>query len=191
MTHESKKALRAAIFLQLMGLNAVARAEKGAAAVKRLVESPEFARAGTMLLYDSFGTEVSTHELMALCLAGGKVLCLPRTSRATRAMTPHVVRDLDVDLEPTRLGFREPAAECPTVPVEQLDLVLTPGLGFDLHGNRLGRGVGYYDRFLAQSQLKAALCALAFECQIVPEIPHDRHDKPVQVVFTEDRVIRP
>jgi 5-formyltetrahydrofolate cyclo-ligase len=205
MLDAPKKALRAAIQARLAALSPAERAAKSAAAVAHLVASAEFARARTLLLYDSMGAEVDTHALLAACLTGGKTVCLPRMAAKNRgksgrldrpqfsspyAMTAHAVRDLNTDVKPQRLVFREPLPAAPAVALEQIDFVLTPGLAFDRQGHRLGRGAGCYDRFLAQPQLRAILAALAFECQIVPEIPREPHDLPVHVIFTEDRVIR-
>jgi 5-formyltetrahydrofolate cyclo-ligase len=67
---------------------------------------------------------------------------------------------------------------------------VVPGIAYDESGNRLGRGKGYYDRFLASPGLRAMLCALAFECQIVAQVPALPHDRRVQLIVTEDRVLR-
>jgi 5-formyltetrahydrofolate cyclo-ligase len=75
--------------------------------------------------------------------------------------------------------------------VDRLDLVVVPGVAFDPQGNRLGWGAGYYDRLLAQVRADAPIVALAFECQIVPAIPPESHDVPVDVIVTEQRIIRP
>jgi 5-formyltetrahydrofolate cyclo-ligase len=142
-----------------------------------------------VLLYDSSDTEVDTHELQRACLAQGKRLCLPRTERKTRGIIIHPVSDLERDLAASRYNFREPLATLPIVPAAEVDLVVVPGVAFDEHGNRLGRGAGYYDRFLERADVRAALCSLAFECQIVAAVPVLEHDRKVPAIYTEQRTI--
>jgi len=133
---------------------------------------------------------VDTHPLMELCLDRRKTLCLPRIRRENHSMTAHAVSDLKRDLVPVPFGFLQPKKTTPVVPLAQIDLILVPGIAFDLQGHRLGRGAGYYDRFLPRADLRAAVCALAFECQIVDAVPVGEHDWPLQLIFTEERVIR-
>lgn len=185
-----KKALRAAIMAQLEALGADKRARLSAAITARFLASPEFRAARTVMAYDSAGAEVDTHAIQCACLEQGKTLCLPRTQRRDRSITARAVLDPQHDLLPSRFQFREPAASLPVVPVEQLDLVIVPGIAFDAQGRRLGRGAGYYDRFLATMGSQASLCALAFNPQLVEAVPAEAHDVPVQLIFTETRVIR-
>ncbi|HEY3321198.1 MAG TPA: 5-formyltetrahydrofolate cyclo-ligase [Planctomycetota bacterium] len=185
----AKKELRVMVRARLNAMSSVEREEAAREALTRLLASPQFAGARKVLAYDAFGTEVSTHGFMRACLDAGKTLALPRTEPSTRSIRALTITDLDRDLEISAFGFCEPKASLPEIPANQLDLVLVPGLAFDLKGNRLGRGAGYYDRFLAQPALSAATVALAFECQIVDEVPALRHDKAVQFIFTERRLI--
>jgi len=71
----------------------------------------------------------------------------------------------------------------------QFDVVLVPGVGFDLRGNRIGQGKGYYDRFLTGVRDDAVKIGLAFDCQLADEVPHDQHDQTVDFVITESRLI--
>lgn len=73
---------------------------------------------------------------------------------------------------------------------EELDLVMVPGTAFDPRGGRMGQGKGYYDRLLARVRPDAPLVALAFECQMFPEIPVAPHDVFMDVVLTETRELR-
>jgi 5-formyltetrahydrofolate cyclo-ligase len=186
---DAKKALREEVMARVRALTPEERLERSRQAVARLVASGEFQRAATVLLYDSSDTEVDTHELQRACLALGKRLCLPRAERKTRGIIVHAVRDLEQDLAPSRYNFHEPLATLPIVPAAEVDLVVVPGVAFDERGNRLGRGAGYYDRFLERADLPAALCSLAFECQIVPAVPALAHDQRVPVIYTERRTI--
>lgn len=109
-------------------------------------------------------------------------------------IVPFLLRSLD-ELESGYGGIKEPKeifrASCDRKSdLGQIDLVIVPGLAFDRKGNRLGRGKGYYDRFLRRVSSKTLKIALAFECQIFEAIPHGPDDVPMDLIVTEDRVIR-
>ncbi len=82
-------------------------------------------------------------------------------------------------------GIREPVASCEEITFNRLSLVLVPGLAFDPHGRRLGRGRGYYDRLLAN--VRSVTCGVAFDGQLVPEVPADAHDVRLNCVLTPTR----
>ncbi len=104
-------------------------------------------------------------------------------------MIPLEIRSLTEDIEETQWSLRQPAQGDP-VPLSMIDLVIVPGIGFDLQGNRLGRGRGFYDRFLANPEFSGITCALAFEEQVVEKIPTDAHDIQVDMVVTSQSVRR-
>ena len=186
-----KNTLRAQTLALIEALDPLERARRGNQARMRLLESAEYINAKTVAAYDSFENEIDTHTLFAKCLADGKTLGLPRTSKKRdRSMSMHKVADVQSELELTALGFREPKPVLAVIPPHAIDLIVVPGVAFDANGNRLGRGRGYYDRFLAGANLHAVTCALALECQIVNAVPVLDHDVRVKIIFTEDRVIR-
>jgi 5-formyltetrahydrofolate cyclo-ligase len=104
-------------------------------------------------------------------------------------MLPIEIRSLTEEVERTRHQIRQPLPGNP-VPPEMIDLVVVPGLGFDLSGNRLGRGRGFYDRFLSRDGLHAVSCALAFEDQVVEQLPATPGDVRVHMLVTEAQVRR-
>ncbi len=111
---------------------------------------------------------------------------------ATKEIVPFVLHALD-ELEPGFYGIPEPKKtlrEQPdrTATLQEIELVLVPGLAFDAKGNRLGRGAGYYDRFLAKLPKSVKTVALAFECQLFESIPVEPHDRKVDYIITEERV---
>jgi 5-formyltetrahydrofolate cyclo-ligase len=75
------------------------------------------------------------------------------------------------------------------VPFEEIDLVVTPALGFDRKGNRLGRGGSFYDRFFTNKELKAPRCGFAFAEQVVDSIPATERDEPVDFLVTDEEII--
>jgi 5-formyltetrahydrofolate cyclo-ligase len=186
---DSKKDLRARMESAILAMSPAERMERGARAQARLAETPEFKAARSVMIYNSDATEIDTHDLVLASLEAGKRVGLPRTEKGSRVL--HVLEILDVrrDLERSRFGFKEPLSMLPTIAPESLQLILVPGRAFDAAGNRLGRGGGYYDRFIAHLD-GPRLVALAFDCQIVESVPHEAHDRPVDMVLTEERVIR-
>ena len=103
-------------------------------------------------------------------------------------MIPVEINSLETGLSSGSNGLRNPTTGVPT-PLEEIDLVVTPGLAFDIHGNRLGRGGSYYDRFFASEKIRAAKCGLAFSEQLIECVPMEEHDKPVDFLVTEEAVI--
>ena len=104
-------------------------------------------------------------------------------------MMPIEIRSLTHDLTETAMGIREPVAGVP-IPVSLIDLIVVPGLGFDEEGNRLGRGQGFYDRFLSHPDMRAVKCAVGFEDQVCAEIPRSPHDVRVEMLVTDAQVRR-
>ena len=97
------------------------------------------------------------------------------------------VTDPDKDIRVGQFGIREPAEGCAELPLKRLDLILVPGVAFDLHGHRLGRGKGFYDQLLAV--VRGTTCGVAFDQQIAGEIPVEPHDVHVNCILTPTRWI--
>ena len=162
---------------------------KSAACCRLLIEQPEYAKAEILMVFLSRPTELDTTPLVLRAWQDRKRVLAPKVSWEQRRMMPVEVRSLTHDLAETSLGIREPLSGVP-IPVSMIDLVIVPGLGFDEKGNRLGRGRGFYDRFLAHPQLRAVKCAVAFEEQLCPEVPCDPLDVGVDIVVTDVKVRR-
>ena len=103
-------------------------------------------------------------------------------------MIPVQINSLDTGFSTGASGLRNPIAGVP-VPFEEIDLVVTPALGFDRKGNRLGRGGSYYDRFFANDKLRAYKCGFAYAEQVIDSIPVTEHDKPVDSLVTDNGVM--
>jgi 5-formyltetrahydrofolate cyclo-ligase len=94
------------------------------------------------------------------------------------------IQDTSRDLQISNFGIREPGTHCTEI-LSQLDLILVPGIAFDLHGRRLGRGKGFYDRLLAG--VHGTTCAVAFDEQLVDEVPVESHDIHLNCMLTPTR----
>lgn len=156
---------------------------------RRLLNLPEFERARTVLFYIAFRSEVETQSLIDKALALGKEVAVPVVRAEPRGLIP-CRYSCAADLARTTLGVLEPRPEC-ACPVEPaaIDLVVVPGAAFDIRGGRLGYGLGFYDRLLAEVP-RAPRVALAFECQLLSAVPAEPHDVPVDLILTEERAVR-
>jgi 5-formyltetrahydrofolate cyclo-ligase len=164
------------------------RHSKSATICSLVASSPEFNAARVVMLYLSTPMEVDTAPLALRAWQQGKTVVVPKVSWDQRRMLPVEITSLHDQMTSTGNGIREPIAGRP-MPVEFIDLVLVPGLGFTNNGFRIGRGMGFYDRFLAQSEFVGLSCALAFDEQIVEQLPLLDHDVPLSMLAT-DRGVR-
>ncbi len=107
-------------------------------------------------------------------------------------MTFHRIVDPISQLILTRWNLREPQADLPTVGPEGIDVMLCPGVAFDTAGHRLGKGKGFYDRYLATSQpSRPYLIGVTFASYLFSRIPHETHDKSMDLIITEEGMIAP
>jgi 5-formyltetrahydrofolate cyclo-ligase len=159
-----------------------------AAIGERLISLDEYAGARSVLFYASFRSEVSTEELIEASIASSKEVLLPKVDDENCALTKHVIEGLQ-DVSPGYMGIPEPVTNL-CMKVENIHLIVVPGMAFDLAGWRIGYGGGYYDRLLARVRGVRPIVALAYEAQIREDIPHMEHDVPMDAIVTEERVIR-
>ena len=139
---------------------------------RRFLALPQVAATRTILLYHGMDTEPDTVRLLPPLWDIGKQVCLPRCLPGNQMEARLVQRDSTLVRHP--YGMLEPGPDCPLIPPDQIDLVLVPGLAFDRSGGRLGRGGGYYDRWLAGfSGITAALCRDGLLMEAIPRLPHD------------------
>lgn len=184
---DRKAILRRLALARRSRLSAEERLEAGRSIADRLFELPEVARAGAVLGFASFGSEVPTDPAMERVLRSGKRLLVPYVDE--RSLRAAVVKTVE-DLAPGFRGIREPKRRDP-VPATDADVVLVPGVAFDARGQRLGYGGGFYDAFLDSLPPKIPRIGVCFDIQIVEEVPAGEHDELVGVVVSERRVIRP
>ena len=175
------------------GLGGDLRERTDAAICVRLLATEEFDRAGTVLSYLSFGSEVDTHTIIERAWEVGKQVALPRVE-GERAMGWYLIESFD-GLSRSQLGVEEPAPDpaCRLEPSACSDAVaLVPGLAFDRFCYRLGYGGGYYDAFLAG--FSGTTIGLCREVQFIGSLEAlgvlEEHDRPVDLVVTEERLIR-
>lgn len=186
---KSKAAVRRQLRDVLTGMGEAQRHQKSAAACSLIANSPEFAAARVVMLFLSTANEIDTASLALKCWQAGKTVVVPKVSWDQRRMLPTEITSLNTGLTTTGPGVREPIGGKP-IPVDFIDLVIVPGLGFTDKGYRIGRGMGFYDRFLAQSEFIGVSCGLAFEEQIVDQLPVLDHDVPLSMLATDQGIRR-
>jgi 5-formyltetrahydrofolate cyclo-ligase len=186
---QSKSLLRESIRMKLRDMTAESRAAASGQVRTRLEQHPAWRDAGSVLLFAPLPQEVDIWPMVEAALAAGKSVALPQFDLANGEYVACEVRELSADLAVGRLGIREPNGRCRRIDLGRLDLLLVPGLGFDQHGRQIGRGKGYYDRLLKQAG--GIKWGVAFDEQIVGEVPVESHDIRLDCVVTPTRWIEP
>ena len=186
---EKKELLRKKIRNLLNEFSPSLLEEKSKLIESHLFSLPEYKKFSTVMFYVSTAKEVSTHDMIKTALSENKKAAVPLIVESQNIMLPCVITDLK-DLIPGPLGILQPPKQkIKTVSVSSLDLVIVPGMAFDKKGNRVGRGRGFYDRFLKLSNPETLKIALAFSCQIVEQAPVNKTDIAVDKIITEDGII--
>jgi len=163
---------------------------KSSAVAERLFALSQFKQAGVIMFYLDFRNEVQTGDMIKEVLRVGKRVVIPITDAKNVRLIPSEILDFPGDVVPGTWGILEPKPECVRpVDAKDIDLVVVPGVAFDVKGNRLGYGGGFYDRFNPTTRPDSTLVALAFELQVLPDVYPEAHDYKVHYVITEDRVI--
>lgn len=162
--------------------------EASLAIVKAFMASTEFLLAGTLALYAPIYNEVDTTVLQRQSLLAGKKVVYPAvdgdslTFRPVRAAT---------DLVKGAFGIDEPGGSDSPCPPSGIDIFIIPGVAFDLTGRRVGYGKGFYDRTLHELEGQGRFIGFCYDFQLIEEITGEPHDVPMDLIFTETRIIRP
>lgn len=190
-TDDPKQALRRRLIAQRAALPDAERRTLSSAVLARLRETPAWAEAREVLTYMPVRGEVDVSPLLDELWRRGSQVLLPRCRPEDAGIMDVACATCLEDLRPGMYGIPEPAPDvCAPIQDARPDLILVPGVGFDLKGYRLGFGAGFYDRFLSGAQApKAALYGLCYEFQIVEALPRDPWDIPVHAVITEKRTL--
>lgn len=169
-------------------LSPEARDEASAAIARRVLELPELLRATAVLLYGASAEEVDTAPIQQVLRARGVRVALPRVA-GPHDLTLHWV-DGDDELAEGAFGLREPHGDAACALPREIDAIVVPGVAFDERGGRLGYGRGYYDTLLAGACVGVPTIGLAFDEQMVAEVPCEERDERMSVVVTPTRTIR-
>lgn len=185
-----KTQLRKNIVARRLALTEEAVQEKSAKILANLMSLEAFNASGTVMLYMDFRKEVQTKAIIDYCLNQGKKVVLPVVGPDKKNLLLLEIKSLDADMILSSYGILEPIIKNEHLKsLHDIDLLLAPGVAFDLEGYRLGYGGGYYDRLLENRPEHLLVFALAFDLQVIDSLPHDSHDQRVDGIVTESRLI--
>jgi len=183
-----KEQLRLNLQKSLFAIPLEQRIEKSKKACRSLILTEYFQSTSTVMLYLSLPHEADTSDAILCAWQLGKTVVVPKVSWQQRHMIPVEINSLETGFSTDGSGLRNPVTGVP-IPFEEIDLVVTPGLGFDRAGHRLGRGGSYYDRFFTNDELTATRCGFGFAEQVVESVPVTRTDVPMDFLVTDKEVI--
>lgn len=167
--------------------------EKSAVIFEKLKNLEEFKKSRFIMCFVDFKNEVITHGFIEECLKSGKRVAVPIIASAadkTKIMEASEVLDIGEDLEKGYFGIESPKKDrVRIIDPKELDFIVVPGNVFDPLKNRIGYGAGFYDCFFGRVRPDCSKVAVAFDLQIVEQVPHNEQDVPVDKIITENRTI--
>lgn len=184
----AKAELRAKIRSILKSLTPEKRTSDSAKLCVSLKQQHSFQNAASILFFAPLPEEPDLWPLLNEVLATKKLIALPCFDSENQTYLPRRINDIHVEIMSGKFGIREPVPACVAIPLEDLDVVLVPGVAFDASGHRLGRGKGYYDRLL--QNLKGRKIGIAFDEQVVDAVPVGKNDVKVDLILTPTRCFK-
>jgi 5-formyltetrahydrofolate cyclo-ligase len=187
---EKKSEIRSDIAAMIDSLSESELSEKYQRIEDRLFEFANFLESKIVLLYLNCSHEVRSRAIVERCLEQKKIPILPAFNPAKHTMDLIKIDNLATDLKPGPRGVPEPdKSRCKAVPIERIDIAIIPGIAFDEKGARIGTGKGYYDRLIPKLPITTRKVSLALEGQIIQQVPMESHDKHVDIIITDERII--
>lgn len=154
-----------------------------------VISTKEYQSSLSVGIYYSIGSEVKTFDIIKHSLENKKEIALPRVIDSTKIQFFKIMEDKFEKIKFTKGKYGIFENSISTTIIDKFDLLIIPGIAFDLKGYRIGYGKGYYDRFLSLGKSKCIM-GLSYESQIINEIPNNEHDIPVDIIITEKKIIR-
>lgn len=155
----------------------------------RVIATKEYQSSKSIGAYYPTGSEVKTFDIIKHSIDNKKEIGLPRVIDSTIIKFFKIIEDSFEKIKFTKGKYGIFENSMSTTSIDQMDLLIIPGIAFDLQGNRIGYGKGYYDRFLSSRKTKYVI-GLAYETQVINESPNNHYDIPVNIIITEKRTIR-
>jgi 5-formyltetrahydrofolate cyclo-ligase len=185
-TSNSKSDLRAHIRARLEKISPAVRAVESIGLCERL--KAQIPSAHTILFFAPLPDELDIWPVLEMSLALGVNCALPFFDAEKKTYGAKTIQTLATDIVTGKFGVREPASGCAEIALDKFDLILVPGMAFDLSGNRLGRGRGFYDRLLENAS--GIKCGVGYDFQLLENIPAEPHDAQVNFIFTPSHGVR-
>jgi 5-formyltetrahydrofolate cyclo-ligase len=184
---ELKKEIRKDVLKKRADIKGHERSRKDSAIRERLFSMKEFKESQRILFFASFGAEVETLEIIKNSISMGKAAMIPKVGKD--GLEIYEIKSMD-ELSPGYMGIPEPEPRPETMRrLDDIDMVVIPGVAFDGKGSRLGYGKGYYDKLLSKMKKKIPIVAPAYEEQVVEYIPSEPHDIKIDKIVTDERTI--
>jgi 5-formyltetrahydrofolate cyclo-ligase len=155
----------------------------------RVIATKEYQSSKSIGAYYPTGSEVKTFDIIKHSIDNKKEIGLPRVIDSTKIKFFKIIEDSFEKIKFTKGKYGIFENSMSTISIDQMDLLIIPGIAFDSQGNRIGYGKGYYDRFLSSRKAKYVI-GLAYETQVINESPNNDYDIPVNIIITEKRTIR-
>ena len=181
---DAKSRIRSALLERRSLLSREEKLNSAQDLIFQVLQNGELSQALHVGLYWSFNHEISTQALFQKLRSQGKTLYLPRVKPESREMEFVAISDTG-QMFPNVYGVLEPEPHLAPVDRDRLDVILVPGVAFDIRGNRMGWGKGYYDRFL--TGYAGLILGLAYDFQVLDSIPFEKWDVPVKAIATDKR----
>jgi len=183
-----KTTLRNEVREALANMSATTYRDQSFAVAKKVLQEPYIIEANTIGITISNKPEVDTIHLIEALWQLGKKVAVPKCNAKTREMSFYAIESF-AQLETVYMHLREPIpTECEFVDANEMDIILVPGVVFDIKGYRIGYGGGYYDRYVLNYK-KGKLMSLLFDEQLYEQVPIENHDCPVDFIFTPTKRI--
>lgn len=188
---ETKAMIRKRIIDQRNLLSPQEVSEKSNEITGRLCSLSQYVSAGTVMAYMSFRNEVETSAFINRCFLDGKRIVIPKIQQGPdMTLLPYEIKDLQKDVLPGSWGIPEPdTSRLHRVDPPEIDIIVVPGVSFDLRRYRIGYGAGYYDRFLLSLRTDCLKVGIAFELQMLEQFCAESYDIPMDLVITERRIV--
>lgn len=186
----SKSVIRREMLTKRRNLSPAVREEAVKLIVERLAEIDILQQASSIMGYLALPHELNIDSYLKMSIERGKIIGVPVTDVIDRRIYALRLFALDRDITYGIMGIREPIeSRSIRIPNESFDAIIVPGVAFDKRGNRLGYGGGYYDRFIGELTRDILLVGVAFDEQLVDELPVEEYDKQVHLVVTPSGII--
>jgi len=187
MNKEEKKKLRNIVLDKRNSIDNNRKEEMDREIFNKIINLDLYKEAKNIFIYLSFGSEIDTKPIIDRALEDGKEVYIPKVYKVNREMKAIRLNNFD-DLEENSMGILEPKDDSNFIAKENIDLIIVPGAVFDLEGNRIGYGGGYYDRFLSNIKDRRNKVVLAYDLQILDNIEAEEHDIKMDYILTNSRI---
>jgi len=184
---KDKQQIRTEIRAVLAAMDPARAARSASEATSRLIAQREFTDARSVMIFIPSPGEIDARQIARAAWSAGKRVAVPKI-RAPGVMDAIEIHSLETDLAPGTMNIMEPVGNNLQV-LGELDLIVAPAMAFDRRGNRLGRGGGYYDRFIDEHS-GSLIFGLGFSEQLLDELPIEPHDRPVNLIATNNELLR-